>query len=84
MPFWLFDAGAGRTYPLGPACAAGATQTLIIRKPAFSVTRGGTIAFADVPVMALYKMTDELLSPSNPSTCLKRWISDGLSGGISG
>ena len=68
VPFWLFDAGADAHIRYKATrvrrwrdASFDYTETSF-----FSVTRSGTIAFADVPVDGSTKMTDDLLESIEP------------------
>ena len=68
VPFWLFDAGADAhiRYKATRVRSWSDANFDYTETSFFSVTRGGTIAFADVPVDGSTKMTDELLESIEP------------------
>ena len=68
VPFWLFDAGADAhiRYKATRVRSWSDANFDYTETSFFAVTRGGTIAFADVPVDGSTKMTDELLESIEP------------------
>lgn len=68
VPFWLFDAGANAhiRYKATRVRSWSDANFDYTETSFFAVTRGGTIAFADVPVDGSTKMTDELLESIEP------------------
>ena len=68
VPFWLFDAGANAhiRYKATRVRSWSDANYIYTETSFFSVTRGGTLAFEDVPVDGSSKMTDELLESIEP------------------
>ena len=68
VPFWLFDAGAQARirYKATRVRTWSDTNFDYTETSFFAVTRGGTIAFEDVPVDGSTKMTDDLLESIEP------------------
>ena len=68
VPFWLFDAGADAhiRYKATRVRNWSDANFDYTETSFFAVTRGGTIAFADVPVDGSTKMTDDLLESIEP------------------
>ena len=68
VPFWLFDADAEANirYKATRVRSWSDANFDYTETSFFAVTRGGTIAFADVPVDGSTKMTDELLESIEP------------------
>ena len=68
VPFWLFDAGAEAhiRYKATRMRHWSDNDFDYTETSFFSVTRGGTLAFADVPVDGSTKMTDALLESIEP------------------
>ena len=68
VPFWLFDAGAEARirYRATRVRTWSDRNYDYTETQYYSVVRGGTLAFADVPVDGSTKMTDELLESIEP------------------
>ena len=68
MPFWLFDAGAEAhiRYKATRVRHWSDNDFDYTETSFYAVTRGGTLAFADVPVDGSTKMTDDLLESIEP------------------
>ena len=68
VPFWLFDAGADAhiRYKATRVRSWSDANFDYTETSFFAVTRGGSIAFADVPVDGSTKMTDDLLESIEP------------------
>lgn len=68
VPYWLFDAGAQARirYKATRVRSWSDAQFNYTETSFYSVTRGGTLAFENVPVDGSAKMTDELLESIEP------------------